>query len=113
QDDGPLGALWRHEDEAERRVEHPGGELSEERDLELVPTRRKEPVAEDEKDVATEDDERGEDRNSSGCEHEDRRGADHEAIGEWIGHLPERGFDLPAAREKAVELIRECRGREE
>ena len=27
--------------------------------------------------------------------------------------FPNAGFDLPAAREKAVELIRECRGREE
>ncbi len=51
--------------------------------------------------------------NAARREHEDRRRADHEPVGEWIRHLPEARLDVPAAREVAVELVGEGRRGEE
>ena len=81
--------------------------MPEEGDLELVAARARGSVAEDEGDVAREDDERGEDRDPTGGEHEDRRSPDHEPVGERVGDGAEPRLHVPAPREVAVELVGE------
>ena len=101
------------EHEAERRVQDPGGELPEEGHLELEAARREQLVADDEGEVACEDDERRGEREAAGRPHEHDRGPDHQPVGERVGDRPEARLDVPAACEVAVDLVREGRGREE
>ncbi len=106
----PRRSIGRHEEEGERRIDDPGRALSQECDLELVPTRGQQAVPQDERDVASQDHDGREHGNAAGRKHEHGRRSDHQSVGQRVCDRPEPGLDVPAARQIAVELIRQ-RGR--
>ena len=89
EDERPRRALVGAGDEEEARVEHPGRELAEEVDLELVAAAAHERVAEDERAVARQDHGERDPRQPAVPPEEDDGGVDHEAVGERVGELAE------------------------
>ena len=91
-------------DETEARVEQPGCGLPDQVHLKLVAAAEHDRRADQHHEVAQRDQERRP-RQPAGVEQQEHGRVDHQPVGERVGELAERGLDVPAAREVAVDLV--------
>ena len=108
--DRPVGAVGVTMMRAERRVEDPGRNLAEHAHVEVVPSPRRcgsrRPATTSRSTISERDERQAtvEPEQDHGC-------VDHQPVGEWVGDLAERGLDMPAPSEPAVDLVGERRRR--
>src|SRR4051794_9224229 len=108
----PLCAVVRHHDEPQACVEQPSSNFAEEVHLKLVAAAHHERRADQGDEIAGRNEER-EPGQTPGVDQQQHRGVDHQAVGERIGDLPELRLDVPAPREKPVDLVGHARDPED
>ena len=102
-----------HREDPDREVEQPGGDLAEHGHVELVVAGHEQPVPGDEQHVTQDDDHRPHPRQLALEREQDRRGVDHQPVGERVGDLAELRLHVPAPREEAVDLVGHPRDEED
>src|SRR5262249_39917976 len=80
---------------ADGEVEDPGRGLAQEVDGELIAPRLHVACADDQEDVATEDDDERHPGQAAGEKEQQDGGIDHQTVGQWIGVLAELRLDVP------------------